>query len=319
MAFDPNKLPYGMAPAAFNAFKLSADGAAIDLIQHPKGRLTQTIGNAKASAGFHARDGFVSVGNARVPYCAAVDLSVLWLTTAQIKSWLSYLAWWGFAAWYRPWYSSGKPNFHIHGVYAGLPMKDELDDQTHDFLNNRTGLVGHALEKFYTAGPEQDAYIRALWLWSNKNGPKPPLPPLAPKAPAPVADQFGTVYHVNAGGREREWDCPAIDGTSWVPVRPWFEMLGLTRDKEGVQQVKWMPEDSSLWVQGRKLALPDASGQLRAVPIRLINLKGQNQGYAPVRELVAFSGLKLDVDNRARLLVVSKPTPTTQAKDEVLL
>jgi hypothetical protein len=140
------KRPYGFAPSAFEAYLQACAEAKIAPY-----RVTQTIGNAPASAGYHAKDGEEN----GAPYCAATDLSDNGLSHAQIRKWLDRLAAHGFAGWFRNW----EGNTHIHVVYAALDMKSQLFLQVVDFLNDRNGLKGHAKEKFYAAPPEYDRLI----------------------------------------------------------------------------------------------------------------------------------------------------------------
>lgn len=148
------KRPNGMAPAAFDSYIRACFYAEVS----PQ-RISQTIGNAPASAGYHARDGYAVEGGKLVAYCAAVDLRVYDLNTSQIRALLIELATQGFAAWYR--HEGGfSNNRHIHAIFAGLKMKRQLRAQVVDFLNDRNGLTNHDSEKFYTAPAALDAPIR---------------------------------------------------------------------------------------------------------------------------------------------------------------
>ena len=125
-------------------------------------RITQTIGNAAASAGTHGRDGYAG----GQPYSAATDLSVRGLTQAQIRSLISRLADHGFAAWYRwpghdGWPSSEAP--HIHAIFVGCAMKASLRAQVGDWLVGRNGLTSHSAYTFYTWSAAQRATVRALF------------------------------------------------------------------------------------------------------------------------------------------------------------
>ncbi len=151
------KRPYGMALPAFQAFIRACTEAGISPT-----RVTQTIGNAPASAGFHAPDGVLNSER----YCAAVDLHTRDLNRTQIKKLLNAMAKQGFAAWYR-FEGSFANNQHLHAVYAALPMKRQLRAQVVDFLNDRTGLAGHAHETFYTAPRDIDIVIQAMFLHAN--------------------------------------------------------------------------------------------------------------------------------------------------------
>ncbi len=128
----------------------------------PASRITQTIGNAAASAGTHARDGYVG----GQPYSAATDLSVRGLSATDIRGLLSRLANQGFAAWYRwpghdGWPSSESP--HIHAIYVGARMKSSLQAQVRDWLIGRNGLVSHTTYTFYTWTAAQRTTIRAVF------------------------------------------------------------------------------------------------------------------------------------------------------------
>lgn len=111
--------PYGMAPVAFKAFVQACNAAKVSPL-----RISQTLGNNPRSKGYHLQDG--TIGGK--PYSAAVDLGVNDLTPAKRGELLEALARCGFAAWYR----SGprwKNAEHVHAVYAGLPMKSQLQEQ----------------------------------------------------------------------------------------------------------------------------------------------------------------------------------------------
>lgn len=113
-------------------------------------RITQTIGNAAASAGYHAEDGRVD----GEPYCAAVDLSTRGLDQAEIRDLLDRLGRHGFAAWYRwpghdGWPADEAP--HIHAVFAGVRMKEALRGQVRDFLVDLNGLASHREYTFWDA------------------------------------------------------------------------------------------------------------------------------------------------------------------------
>lgn len=158
--------PRGMAPSAF----LSYIAAFKDLGMKPC-RVVQTIGSAPASKGFHALDGYVTVGTKREGYCAAVDLSVKSdsdgnarpLDKPQIKKVLAALARHGFVAWFRDW----EGNTHIHAIFVAVRMKPQLCSQVRDYLHDRDGLAGHRPETFYTSPKEQDDILRAAFLSAN--------------------------------------------------------------------------------------------------------------------------------------------------------
>ena len=108
-----------MVPVAFAAFIQACHAAKV----HPF-RIGQTLGDHPRSKGYHLRDGVVN----GEPYCAAVDLGVDDLTPHKRAEFLEALARVGFAAWFRtgPRWKNAE---HVHAVYAGLPMKSQLQSQ----------------------------------------------------------------------------------------------------------------------------------------------------------------------------------------------
>ncbi len=133
------QLKYGLHPDASDA--LRAAGVTAD-------RITQTIGNAAASAGTHAQDGTAD----GLAYGAATDLSVRGMTEAQIKTLIEKLGTLGFAAWYRKPGFDGWPSSevaHIHIVWAAAPMKSLLRSQIRDFVVGKNGLASHTTYSFY--------------------------------------------------------------------------------------------------------------------------------------------------------------------------
>ena len=146
-------LKYGLHPDASD--RLRCIGIDADDI-------SQTIGSAPASAGYHAKDGTVD----GKPYTAAVDLRTVGRSEAQIRTLLSNLGERGFAAWYRKpgadgWPSSEAP--HIHAVYAGCPMKAELDGQVRDFRDGKNGLASHTRYTFWVAPQSLRDAVYKLW------------------------------------------------------------------------------------------------------------------------------------------------------------
>jgi hypothetical protein len=112
-------------------------------------RVSQTIGGAPASAGYHLKDGSAN----GTDFCAATDVRTGGLTEAQIRSLLENMARLGLTGWYRKpgfdgWPSSESP--HIHVVFAAAPMKSQLDAQVEDWLVGKNGLTSHTTYRFYT-------------------------------------------------------------------------------------------------------------------------------------------------------------------------
>jgi hypothetical protein len=124
--------------------------------------ITQTIGSAAASAGYHAQDGTVD----GAPYTAAIDLSVRGLDSSEIRSLLARLGENGFAAWYRQPGHDGWPSSeaaHIHAVFAGVVMKAELRGQVRDYLVGRNGLASHTHYSFWSPSAATLDIIRLLF------------------------------------------------------------------------------------------------------------------------------------------------------------
>jgi hypothetical protein len=127
-------------------------------------RIMQTIGNAPASAGTHARDGFVN----GQPYSAATDISVSGLSDTEIRNLLEKLAKVGFAAWYRHNGFDGWSGVnHIHAVYANCLMKTSLRSQVRSWLAGRNGLVSNTVYHFHTWTAAARAVVKAKFAMSD--------------------------------------------------------------------------------------------------------------------------------------------------------
>ncbi len=125
-------------------------------------QISQTIGGAPASAGYHLQDG-VSMGLA---YCAATDLRTGGMTETEIRALLERLALNGFAAWYRKPGSDGWPASeapHIHAVFAGVVMKTQLRGQVRDWLLGLNGLASHSTYRFWTPSAGARSIVRLLF------------------------------------------------------------------------------------------------------------------------------------------------------------
>ncbi len=125
-------------------------------------RISQTIGSAPASAGYHAADGTAD----GLAYTAAVDLRTRDLSTTEIRTLLDRLGRNGFAAWYRQPGSDGWPSSeapHIHAVFAGVVMKSALRAQVRDFLDGRNGLTSHTIYRFWPPPAEIEEIVRLLF------------------------------------------------------------------------------------------------------------------------------------------------------------
>lgn len=154
IAFQP-LLKYGLHPRASDALRAAGVAA---------WRITQTIGNAPASAGYHAQDGTV---NGR-PYTAAIDLSTSGMSTTQIHNLLERLAKVGYAGWYRKNGSDGWTGAnHIHAVYANCKMKSQLRAQIRSWLVGRNGLVSNTTYKFHAFSALAKSVVKSKFAQSN--------------------------------------------------------------------------------------------------------------------------------------------------------
>lgn len=154
IAFQPI-LKYGLHPRASDALRAAGVAA---------WRITQTIGNAPASAGYHAQDGTAN-GH---PYTAAVDLSVSGMTTTQIHNLLERLAKVGYAGWYRRNGSDGWVGAnHIHAVYANCKMKSQLRSQVRSWLVGRNGLVSNTTYQFHKFSALAKSVVKSKFAQSS--------------------------------------------------------------------------------------------------------------------------------------------------------
>ncbi len=154
IAFQP-LLKYGLHPRASDGLRAAGVQA---------WRITQTIGNAAASAGYHKQDGTVN----GQPYTAAVDLSVSGLSSTQIHNLLERLAKVGFAAWYRKNGADGWVGAnHIHAVYANCKMKSQLQSQVKSWLVGRNGLVSNTLYKWHSFSALAKSVVKSKFAQSK--------------------------------------------------------------------------------------------------------------------------------------------------------
>ncbi|MEJ7596433.1 MAG: hypothetical protein WKG01_00875 [Kofleriaceae bacterium] len=127
-------------------------------------RITQTIGNAPASAGVHKQDGTVN----GAPYTAAVDISTSSLSSTQIHNLIERLAKVGFAVWYRKGGSDGwNGSNHIHAVYANSKMKSALRSQVRSWMVGRNGLVSNTIYKWHTFSGTAKQTVKAKFAQSG--------------------------------------------------------------------------------------------------------------------------------------------------------
>lgn len=270
------KKPHGMPRVAWDGYVVASDQAKINIESRADARVVQTVGFAKASAGFHAPDGVLNGEE----YCAAVDLSVRGLTHTQIATWLEELCRAGFCGWFRDW----PGNKHIHANYAGVPMKPQLRAQCRDFFAGRNGLAGHADEEFWTASPELRKIPRRMF---NEllRGKIVSSPALESKEP----EEKPLTYALYLNKKLLLW-MPVIDGVALAPVRAWGTALGF--------DVNWVPSKKQVQFNGRD------------VPIPIISIAGV--GHAPVRKLAEYSGLQVKFDARKRSVVIERTGRATR-------
>lgn len=277
--------PWGMTRVAWEAYEAASRAAMIDIAARSDARVVQTVGDAPASKGFHASDGELDGES----YCAAADLSVRGLTRTQIATWLEELCRAGFAGWFRDW----PDNRHIHCNYCGVPMKLALRKQCRDFFAGRNGLSGHAREEFWTASPELRAIPRKMFRQSNGDErrvvPSPLLEPSeneeepGPDGGPSLDARPPLTYALYLNQRLLLW-MPVRDGVALAPIRAWGTALGF--------DVNWVPRKKQVQFNGEDVP----------VPITLI----EGVGHAPVRRLVEYSGLKLQVEPRRRRVIITR-------------
>ncbi len=127
-------------------------------------RITQTVGNAAASAGVHKQDGTVN----GQPYTAAVDISTSGLSTTEIHNLLERLAKVGFAVWYRQHGRDGWNGVnHMHAVYANTKMKSALRSQVRSWLVGRNGLVSNTTYQFHKFSATAKSVVKAKFAQSS--------------------------------------------------------------------------------------------------------------------------------------------------------
>lgn len=116
----------------FGLSQLASDS--LRQIGTPASRVGQTIGSYSGSAGTHEADGRIN----NVEYTAAVDLHVHDLDDPAMKLLLGRLAGVGFCGFAR---IPGRDHWpegearHVHCVFAGVPCKEQLRRQIHDFCH----------------------------------------------------------------------------------------------------------------------------------------------------------------------------------------
>jgi len=129
------------------------------------GQITQTVGNAPASKGFHAAEGHIDGHD----YSSCVDLSY----SLASRAFQERMVEGGWAPFPRD-YGSFSSNRHIHAVFIGL--RDDRGQcrilpgprqQIVDATRNRNGLVGHAPlpVKWRFTETQREAMLKAYRAW----------------------------------------------------------------------------------------------------------------------------------------------------------
>jgi hypothetical protein len=123
--------PWGMAPEPFRAYIRACTNAGV----HPW-RISQTIGEAPRSAGYHKLDGTIEENGRLYEYSAAVDMAALDLSDRRREIFMEALAKQGFASFWRAG-PGWKNSEHIHAIYCLIPMKPQLRQQVLNWLDKR--------------------------------------------------------------------------------------------------------------------------------------------------------------------------------------
>lgn len=264
----------GVSAPAWDAYRAACKAANIDIEARDDKRITQAIGTAAASAGFHFKDGTLNGQN----YSAAIDLSVRDLSKSQIATWLEELCGQGFVAFYRNW----PGNLHIHGNFCGVPMKRQLDRQNEDFFAGRDGLVGHSRITQEWWYPELERRLIPQKMFAISNGASPRVCTRADVVKVPQVPPTYALY-VGNDPKPRLW-MPVEDGVSMAPVRAWGAIMGF--------DVQYDPKTHSV----------EFDGNDSPIAVKLI----AGVGHAPLRQLASEAGLYVVFDPDAREVTVTK-------------
>ncbi len=293
------KRPKGMTQFAWEAYQAASDAAGIPIKNADKNRVVQAYGTYVKSAGTHLYEPWIKepkAGKPPVPnvklfelndefYSAAADLSVKNLTHTQIATWIEELCRAGFVAFFR-----AGPVFspHIHSVYAGVPMKSILRSQCEDFFDGKNGLVSHkSIEnEFWCPSDELREVPKKMFKLSNGDSQQSVRSPIMEGKVGIEQPTYALFFNDEDKPR---FHMPVIDGVALAPVRAWGTSLGF--------EVDWVPEKQSIQFKQK-------DGVVRDVPVAIKLIA--NVGHAPVRQLAAFSVLKLEVDDSKRKVTVSR-------------
>jgi len=134
----------GMHPQAFQSWIDASFAARIS-----PDRLGQTVGTATKSAGTHAPDGkFKNERGHWENYTAALDVHIDDIDTEEERRLMLAMRARLWAVWLRDTGSFASCP-HLHAIYIPLKKKEALDTQVEDFLEYRSGLVGHRRDWFW--------------------------------------------------------------------------------------------------------------------------------------------------------------------------
>lgn len=280
----PNR-PKGMPVVAWEAYQIACDAAEIDITTRDDARVVQALGYAEKSKGFHAPDPGVGGSGAinHEKYTGAMDCSIKGLSDTRIATWIDEMARAGIAAFFRnPDDPVWRGNGHIHGMYCGVPLKDELDSQVRDFHNRLNGLVGHRpVDPDFYPTPELAAIPWKLFLESNTGEGKILPSPAKKKVTVPPVS---FALYFKGDTKPRLW-MPVIDGAALAPVRAWGTALGF--------DVVWNPTTDKTTFNGK------------SVYAAITKIAGV--AHAPIRSLAWAAGLHVaSVDVQKRKVVIAR-------------
>lgn len=107
-----------------------------------------------------------------------------------------------------------------------------------------------------------------------------PPPPSPPPAPTPTGP-----YQVLFAGSGHTLTATMRGDRSWLPLRAWGEAIG--------QAVEWQGEDRPILLGGNPYG-----GEMKEI---------DGKTFSPVRDLAAYAGREIDVDNATRTITVREP------------
>lgn len=136
-------------------------GNVIISAQVPWNNITQTVGSAPESAGFHAADGtYALTGKARAEYCACFDVSV-WNPTHLTGAQVGRICLTALSELILVFWRTEAQNFstaHLHCIDVTLPQKQQTVNQVLEWLKGGDGLVGSHVDPFWFHYMGQKSY-----------------------------------------------------------------------------------------------------------------------------------------------------------------